>query len=395
MLRIGITGQPGFVGTHLYNFLGFQEGVKRVPFKDAFFDSEKALQNFVKQCDVIVHLAAMNRHPDPQILYETNINLVKKLISTCEATQSTPHILFSSSTQEERDNLYGKSKSEGRKLLEAWAERNNAHFTGLIIPNVFGPFGKPYYNSFIATFCHQLTHGEQPRIDVDGAVKLIYVGELVQEFWKQIKRTQITQMRQMGTDNEISEDQSNPRHPRSIIRYEVPHTSEVKVSTVLDLLDGYKENYFGKGIIPNLDNAFEKNLFNTFLCYIDHKTFFPFHLTKHADERGSFVETVKLNSGGQVSFSTTVPGVTRGNHFHTRKAERFAVIKGKARIQLRKIGTEEVLNFELDGENPGFVDMPVWYTHNITNTGDEELYTIFWINEHYHPEDSDTYYENV
>ena len=395
MLRIGITGQPGFVGTHLYNFLGLQKDVQRVPFKDAFFDSEKALQNFVKQCDVIVHLAAMNRHPDPQILYETNINLVKKLISACEATQSTPHILFSSSTQEERDNLYGKSKSEGRKLLEAWAERNNTYFTGLIIPNVFGPFGKPYYNSFIATFCHQLTHGEQPRIDVDGAVKLIYVGELVQEFWKQIKRTQITQMRQMGTDNEISEDQSNPRHPRSTIRYEVPHTSEVKVSTVLDLLDGYKENYFGKGIIPNLDNAFEKNLFNTFLCYIDHKTFFPFHLTKHADERGSFVETVKLNSGGQVSFSTTVPGVTRGNHFHTRKAERFAVIKGKARIQLRKIGTEEVLNFELDGENPGFVDMPVWYTHNITNTGDEELYTIFWINEHYHPEDSDTYYENV
>ena len=395
MIKIGITGQPGFVGTHLYNFLGLQKEVQRIPFKDEFFDSEISLQDFVKQCDVIVHLAAMNRHPDPQILYETNINLVKKLISACEATQSTPRILFSSSTQEERDNLYGKSKSEGRKLLEAWAERNNTYFTGLIIPNVFGPFGKPYYNSFIATFCHQLTHGEQPRIDVDGAVKLIYVGELVQEFWKQIKRTQITQMRQMGTDNEISEDQSNPRHPRSTIRYEVPHTSEVKVSTVLDLLDGYKENYFGKGIIPNLDNAFEKNLFNTFLCYIDHKTFFPFHLTKHADERGSFVETVKLNSGGQVSFSTTVPGVTRGNHFHTRKAERFAVIKGKARIQLRKIGTEEVLNFELDGENPGFVDMPVWYTHNITNTGDEELYTIFWINEHYHPEDSDTYYENV
>jgi len=102
-----------------------------------------------------------------------------------------------------------------------------------------------------------------------------------------------------------------------------------------------------------------------------------------------------LNVGGQVSFSTTVPGITRGNHFHTRKIERFAVIKGKALIQLRRIGTEKVLNFELDGKEPAYVDMPVWYTHNIKNTGGEELYTIFWINEFYDPEDADTYFEDV
>jgi len=136
-------------------------------------------------------------------------------------------------------------------------------------------------------------------------------------------------------------------------------------------------------------------LLNTFLCYIDHKDFFPFQLTRHADNRGSFVELIKLNSGGQVSFSTTKPGITRGNHFHTRKAERFAVIKGKARINLRKIGTDEVLSFDLDGVKPSFVDMPIWYTHNITNIGDEELITIFWISEHYNPEDGDTFFEKV
>ncbi len=392
-MKIGITGQAGFVGTHLYNYLGLQEEVERIPFNDEYFQQEDKLKDFVRKCDVIVHLAAMNRHNDPEVLYKTNIELVQKLINACEETESTPHILFSSSTQEVRDNLYGKSKLEGRKLLEKWAVRNNAQFTGLIIPNVFGPFGHPYYNSFIATFCHQLTHDEQPKIDVDGEVKLIYIGELVKEFWNEIIGTQMTRMLQIDTDEKIRENQSNLRNPCSIIK--VPHSSKIKVSKVLSLLEKYKENYFKKGIIPNLDNEFERNLFNTFLCYIDHKSFFPFHLTRHSDDRGSFVELIKLNSGGQVSFSTTKPRITRGNHFHTRKAERFAVIKGKAKIELRRIGTDEVLSFELDGKNPSFVDMPIWYTHNITNIGDEDLYTIFWINEHYNPEDGDTFYEKV
>ncbi len=377
-LKIGITGQPGFVGTHLYNYLGLQTNVERIPFKDEYFESEETLNNFVKQCDVIVHLAAMNRHPDPQVIYETNINLVKKLIKACETTESTPHILFSSSTQEERDNLYGKSKYEGRKLLEAWAFRNNAKFTGLIIPNVFGPFGRPYYNSFIATFCYQLTHGEQPKIDVDGTVKLIYVGELVQEIFAHIVAMS-----------------SKKQGVAVVEEVRVKYTSERKVSETLNLLEGFKKNYFEKGIIPDLNDPFERNLFNTFVTYIDFETFFPFYLTKHTDDRGSFVELIKLNSGGQVSFSTTKSGITRGNHFHTRKAERFAVIKGKARIQLRRIGTEKILSFELDGENPSFVDMPIWYTHNITNIGEEDLYTIFWINEHYNPEDGDTFFKPV
>ena len=379
MLKIGITGQSGFVGTHLYNTLGLlPEQFERVPFEDEYFSSERKLQEFVGQCNVIVHLAAMNRHNDPQVIYETNLRLVKQLITACEKTNSTPHILFSSSTQEERDNLYGKSKREGRELLEKWADKNNAQFTGLIIPNVFGPFGNPYYNSVVATFCHQLTHNEQPKIETDGDLKLIYVGELVEQIIKIIRM--------------VAED-----NPDDVVIQQVKlsHTTEVKVSRLLKILEEYKTIYFEKGEIPSLTNPFYRNLFNTFLCYIDHSSFFPFHLKQNTDARGSFVETVKLNSGGQVSFSTTVPKITRGNHFHTRKAERFAVIKGKARIDIRKIGTEKVLSFELDGNNPSFVDMPIWYTHNITNIGDEELYTIFWINEHFNPDDPDTYFEKV
>lgn len=376
MIKIGITGQAGFVGTHLFNTLGLHtEKFERITFEDAYFSDEAKLNAFVQSCDAIVHLAAMNRHNDPEVIYQTNIKLVQQIITACEATNSTPHILFSSSTQEERDNLYGKSKKEGRQLLEQWAEKNQAKFSGFVIPNVFGPFGNPYYNSVIATFCHQLTHNEQPKIDVDGEIKLIYVAELVQHFIEKISEQKV-----------------------SHVPYETiypPHTSQIKVSAILQKLTDFKENYFQKGILPNLDDPFDRNLFNTFLCYIDHASFFPFPLRLNTDERGSFVETVKLHSGGQVSFSTTVPGITRGNHFHTRKTERFAVIKGKAKIELRCIGTDRILSFELDGNHPSFVDMPVWYTHNITNIGDEELYTIFWINEHFDSSDPDTYFEKV
>lgn len=372
-LKIGITGQAGFVGTHLYNTLRLQpDKYERIDFQKSYLNNDAQLDTFTSQCDVIVHLAAMNRHNDPEVIYNTNIELVKKIINSCERTNSKPHILFSSSTQEERDNLYGKSKKEGRSLFVEWAKKNNATFTGLIIPNVFGAFGHPYYNSVVATFCHQLTNNETPKIDVDGDMKLIYVEELVKEIIQRIHQPE-----------------------QQINNIQVPHNYEIKVSALLKKLEGYKADYFDKGIIPDLDNTFDKNLFITFLTYINHKTFFPFKLKKNTDARGSFVETVRLGSGGQVSFSTTVPGITRGNHYHTRKAERFAVIKGKALIELRKINTTEILSFELDGNEPSFVDMPIWYTHNIKNIGDEELYTIFWINELYDPNDPDTYFENV
>jgi UDP-2-acetamido-2,6-beta-L-arabino-hexul-4-ose reductase len=313
MIKVGITGQAGFVGTHLYNTLGLHPNkFERIPFEDSFFSDPEKLEKFVSSCDTIVHLAAMNRHNDPEVIYQTNIGLVRQLILAMENTKSTPQVLFSSSTQEERDNPYGKSKKEGRKLLEQWAMKNNACFTGLVIPNVYGPFGNPYYNSVVATFCHQLTHNEQPKIDVDGEMKLIYVNELVTEMIDHI----------LAMPEEKSKDAIVDTIP-------VVHTAEIKVLELLKKLEEFKQDYFKHGIIPDINNPFDRNLFNTFLCYIDHSSFFPFKLKKNTDDRGSFVETVKLNSGGQVSFSTTVQGITRGNHFHTRKAERFAVIKGK------------------------------------------------------------------
>jgi UDP-2-acetamido-2,6-beta-L-arabino-hexul-4-ose reductase len=370
--KIGITGQNGFVGYHLYQTLNlYNEEFSIIEFDRSFFDNSDELDNFVNQCDVIVHLAALNRHNDADVIYKVNTELVEKLIASLNRTGRKPQIIISSSTQEERDNLYGKSKKEGRTRLSAWANEASAKFVGMVIPNVFGPFGHPHYNSVVATFCHQVANGEEPKIDIDGHLKLIYVGELVAEILSSIRLEKDEHEMVLG------------------------HTGEAKVSDLLSLIQKYKNEYQDKGEFPTINNQFEHNLFNTYRCYMDIPRYFPRKYTKHTDDRGSFVEVARLGIGGQVSFSTTVPGITRGNHYHTRKIERFAVIKGKALIQLRRIGTDEVLDFYLDGEEPAYVDMPIWYTHNIKNVGDDILYTNFWINEAYNPQDADTWFETV
>lgn len=372
MIKVGITGQHGFVGTHLYNSLGlYPDEFTRVEFERSFLSQPAELDAFVVQCDVIVHLAAVNRHDDEQVIYDENVRMAAELVDSLERTDSKAHVIVSSSTQEERDNVYGNAKREARELFVNWAEKMGAKVSGLIIPNVFGSFGKPFYNSFIATFCHQLNHGETPTILQDGEVKLIYVQELV--------------------DFMIAEIREGVHEPIFVVN----PTANKKVSEVLALLKTYKEEYVDRGEIPILSSTFELNLFNTFRSYMDHAAIYPRHFKLNTDPRGTFVEIIRNGIGGQSSYSTTVPGITRGNHYHTRKIERFAVIKGKARIQLRKVGTDEVMNFDLDGDAPSYVDMPIWYTHNITNVGNEELITIFWINEPYDPADPDTYFLEV
>lgn len=372
MKRVGITGQNGFLGSHLYHTLGLNDQkYEKIEFDKSFFTNEDLLDEFVGRCDVIVHLAGMNRHPNQEVIYKTNIELANKLTESLVRTSSKAQIIFSSSSQEEKDNLYGNSKKESRNILNNWAKQNGGSFVGLIIPNVFGPFGKPYYNSVVATFCHKLNNDEEPIINVDAEVNLIYVQELVEQIIQLI-------------DKNVHQSE-----------LKVSHTAVCRVSTILSILQSFKKNYLQNNTIPTFSSSFELNLFNTFRSYIDLNSFYPINYKQHTDERGAFTELIRLNSGGQVSFSTTVPNITRGDHFHTRKIERFSVIKGKALIQLRKIGTSEKFEFELDGINPAYVDIPIWYTHNITNIGQDALYTIFWINEVFDPTDPDTYFEKV
>ena len=377
MLKIGITGQFGFIGNHIYNKLGlFPEKYERVIFKRKYFLEKKKLQEFVTKCDIIIHLAAINRNNDLEHLYNTNIELTRRLLSACEVSKSKPHIIFSSSIQEDNNTPYGKSKLDSRKILELWAKKNKSNVTSLLIPNVFGPFCKPNYNSFISTFSFQLINGNKPSIEIDNEIQLIYIDELVDFIINYI-------------------DKLNTSKEELNIKVKIPHTKKIKVSKVLRILKSFAKKYLRYGQIPNISSDFNRNLFHTFLSYINYESFFPFCYNINTDNRGSFVEIIRLESGGQISFSTTKPGITRGNHFHTRKTERFSVIKGKAKVEIRKIGAKKKYCFKLDGNEPSFIDMPIWHTHNITNVGDEDLYTIFWINEHFDENNPDTFFQTV
>jgi len=371
MKKIGITGIPGFIGSHLASYLAaFTDKYEILHFEDGYFDDPAQLEEFTSKADVIVHLAGVNRHEDENYVFTRNVELAGNLVEALRASGNGPQVIFSSSTQESRDNPYGKGKKEARILLEKWAMEAGAGFTGLIIPNVFGPFGKPYYNSAVATFCHQINAREKPRIKVDAEIELIYVADLIKYI-----------------QDVIDNGKSDPG-------LKVPGTGKMKVSDILSLLSAYGYGYLNDHIIPELKDPLETALFNTLRSYRDVREHAA-SLVLHQDDRGHLVEIVKEGCGGQSFFSLTKPGITRGNHFHTRKIERFCVVKGEAVIRLRKLGTDDVINFEVSGNNPIALDIPVFYTHNITNTGNSELLTLFWSNEIFNPEDPDTYYSEV
>jgi len=369
--KIGITGVNGFVGKHLKNHLElYPEKYEIIAFERSYFEEDLHLDLFTSSCDVIIHLAAVNRSEDDANLYDINVSLAMKLSESLKRTSSKARIIFSSSSQESSNNFYGNAKRKAREILENSALDRGVGFLGLIIPNVFGPFSKPNYNTFIATFCHNLINKIEPKVITDSLVSLIYIDSLIEKI---VINFQFNKAETITVEPEIN----------------------ILVSDVLSKLMVFRNEYLDLGQIPKLTNKFDLNLFNTFRSYIDHKSFFPFQLSKKQDERGVFVEVLKLGVGGQVSFSTTKIGITRGNHFHTRKIERFSVVKGNAKIEMRQINETEKLTFFVDDSNPSFVDMPIWYTHNITNIGSEELITFFWINEFFDKINPDTYQLNV
>ena len=370
-MKIGITGQNGFIGYHLTQTIKYKHSnYTLVPFQKSFFEEESLLKEFVSTCDVIIHLAGVNRAETNEEVYDANILLNTVLKKALVNANFKGHLLFASSSQENGNSIYGKAKKESRVVLEETINSLGGKFTALIIPNVFGPFCKPNYNSFVATFCSKIIKNEMPKVIQDSNVPLLYVGNLVEQILKVI------------------------RDPKGSL-IEIQPDLEVKVTEVLDILNTFKDYYLNSNAIPSLQTHFKLQLFNTFRSYLDLENRYPSLLKKHSDQRGFFSEIIRTDIGGQFSYSTTLPGITRGNHFHTRKIERFMVIGGKAKISLRKIESTEVHEFLLDEKNPSYVDMPIWYTHNITNIGSSPLITAFWINEPYNSEDADTYFENV
>jgi UDP-2-acetamido-2,6-beta-L-arabino-hexul-4-ose reductase len=368
--RIGITGIDGFVGSHLRDRLSREDNIEVLAFEDSYFEEFEKLVSFADKCEVLVHLAAMNRG-DQQQLYTVNVGLVEKLIEALRQTNSCPHVVFSSSIQCTLDNPYGRSKKEGARLLSQWAMAHNAPLSILIIPNVFGDRGRPFHNSVVATFCHQLTHGLQPELHTDKEIGLIYINELVEKIYETIKSP-----------------------PKAVDSAEIPPTKRVMVSEILAKLNRFKQMYYDKNIVPDLEAGFEQHLYNVLLTYMENSDYQQFPIL-HCDDRGTLFEVIKQENGGQVFFSTTKPGITRGNHYHTRKMEKFCVVKGEAVIRLRRIGTDRVVEYSVSGRKPASVEMPIFYTHSIENVGTGELLTLFWTNELFDENDPDTFYESV
>ena len=237
MKKVGITGQSGFIGSHFASYVMDSDDLELVPFEDCFFEDEIRLRSFVKQCDVIVHLAAMSRCPSEDELYDTNVSLVEKLIAAMEAEKVTPHVMFSSSVHEERDTAYGRAKKEGRRLFEEWAEHTGASFTGFIFVNVYGPGAKPFYCSFVANFCYQLNHGEEPVIQVDATMRMIYIKNLCRFVFSYVGGTGISKV-------------------------PVPWDFEKKVSDILKIFRDFKA-----GQQPDSADANLCNLYATFISY--------------------------------------------------------------------------------------------------------------------------------
>lgn len=366
---IGITGSKGFVGSHLDNYLRYVLGREVITYDVPDFADELALESFVQRCDTIVHLAAVNRDVDEQRLHDTNVRLVQRLIDACLRMEVAPSIIFSSSTHIKRDSLYAQSKRKGMQLLEAFAKTSGARVANLVIPNVFGPFAQPNYNTVVATFCDKLIKGETPVVVQDAELELIYVNELVAD---------IAEVILSGQNGEIWVE---GRH-------------HIKVTVLAERLAEMHTAFAKTGTVPDLADVTNQALFNTYYCY-RYAAHQARQFVKHNDERGSFIEVIRSEGQGQFSYSTTVPGVTRGNHFHTRKAERFAVIQGEARIDIRRVGQTDVRSFALSGTQPAWIDMPIWHTHNITNTGTSELVCLFWISEPYDTKDADTFFLHV
>jgi len=368
-MKIGITGSNGFIGWHLRCYLKTLENIEEIRAADRVtFADSILLEAFVDGLDVIVHLAGINRAEDNELL-NANVELAQRLVVALNAKNNVACIIYASSTYAETaNNAYGKGKAAAGDVLRDWTRNSSGRLINMVIPHVFGEYGKPFYNSAMATFCHQIAKGEEISVNSDGQLELIHVQDLVEQF---------VQSYQDGLAGDIRVAGYN-----------------ISVEDAANRLQSLYEEYIVQNRLPNLSDSFERSLFNTLRGAIadDARITSP---VKHTDERGWLVETVKAGSGGQCFVSTTKPDITRGNHFHRRKVERFFVLQGKGRIQLRKLFTDNVITYDLDGAIPSYVDIPTLHTHSITNIGDSELITLFWADEFYDPEYPDTYFENV
>lgn len=369
-MKILITGSNGFIGKNLIAELKNRNYNEIFEFNR---DTEPyLLDEYCKKADFIFHLAGVNRPKDQTDYLTSNYGFTLELLNILKKYNNTCPILISSSIQAVLDNPYGKSKKASEDILLDYGRETGSKALVYRLPNVFGKWCKPNYNSAIATFCYNVAH-ELPININDPSVKmtLVYIDDVVNEFIKALEEM----------ENKVG------------LFCEVPIIHSITLGEIVDLIYSFKNSREDR-LIPNMSDKFTKKLYSTYLSYLP-KNQFSYGLKMNKDERGSFTEFVKTPDRGQISVNISKPGITKGNHWHHTKNEKFLVVSGKGVIRFRKIDEEDVIEYYVSAEKMEVVDIPTGYTHNIENLGDNDMVTIMWANESYNLEKPDTYYLEV
>ncbi len=370
MMKILVTGAKGFIGKNLV------EELKNRNFTDVLEygkDTDSALlDEFCKEADFVYHLAGVNRPKDQSEFMDGNYGLTSKLLETLKKNRNTCPVMIASSIQAKLDNPYGISKKAGEDLLFQYKKETGAKALVYRFPNVFGKWCRPNYNSAVATFCHNIARGLPVTVnDANFTLNLVYIDDVVEELINALS----------GFENLVGDF------------CEVPEVHSITLGEIVDLIYSFK-NSRDERSIPSMNIGLTKKLYSTYLSYLPEDKF-SYELKMNVDQRGSFTEFIKTPDRGQVSVNISKPGITKGNHWHHTKNEKFLVVSGTGVIRFRKIDSEEIIEYFVSGDKMEVVDIPTGYTHNIENLGDTDMVTVMWANEPFDPNKPDTYYLEV
>lgn len=421
-MKILITGAKGFIGKNLIASLeSIRDGKDRTHLAlNDYLEAKKEtieiypydldtdpllLDTWTKDCDFVYHLAGVNRPKDPEEFKQGNFGFTTVLLEKLKKNGNKAPVMLASSIQAELSNPYGESKKAGEDCLFDYEKENQVRVLVYRFPNVFGKWCRPNYNSAVATFCYNIAHDLPIQVnDPEHVMNLVYIDDVVEELIAGLTgdehREEKEQIRAFKDDiiNVVKINKERIEKGKQFCYVPTVHT--IKLGEIADLLYTFQNSRKDLSI-PDMADGFTKKLYATYLSYLPTDQF-SYSLKMNSDHRGSFTEFIRTPDRGQVSVNISKPGITKGEHWHHTKNEKFLVVKGKGLIQLRKIGRDEegkeypVVNYEVNGEELTVVDMIPGYTHNIINLSDtEELVTVMWANETFDPNKPDTYFEKV
>ncbi|BCZ49028.1 capsular polysaccharide biosynthesis protein Cap8F [Clostridium gelidum] len=369
-MKILVTGANGFVGKNLIAELN-NRGYKDI-FKFDIDTDKSLLSKYAKNCEFIFHLAGVNRPKDEKEYMKGNFGFTSELLDLLKEHNNKSPILITSSIQAERDNPYGKSKRAGEELLFDYSNETGATALVYRLHNLFGKWSKPNYNTVVATYCYNIARDLDIQINnTEAELKLCYIDDVLDEFIRALE--------------------GRPTQNGEYCCVTVSH--QIKLGYLAEKIRLFKKSRTDLSI-PNMEDELTKKLYSTYLSFLPENEF-SYDLKMNCDNRGSFTEFIRTLDRGQVSVNVAKPGITKGNHWHHTKNEKFLVVSGTGLIRFRKIDSDEIIEYSVNGEKLQVVDIPTGYTHSIVNIGDTDMVTVMWANEAFNPEKPDTYFLEV